>query len=249
MCRMVIGIGNIDTKKLIDDFRYIAQGKNELHEKNPYYGKLMHDHGWGLAYLNKKNKWVIYKSVNPIYEDKNLKEFTDIDTQALIIHARKATAGNKTIPNTQPLFFKNQDQEFLFAHNGTINDQFDIKTKYLEYGDSDTVMWFNKILLDVNKENEVRIEKHLYSLKNFTSANFFFVTPEKIFVGQYYRKDPKYHTMKLFKENYGLIISSEILPHLKSKNWSEIPNRSIFEIDYKKKRAMVKKRISQTSSV
>ena len=97
---MIIALGEIKTKELIDDLILIAEGKNEIHEKNPEYGKFKHSDGWGLAYLNENNKWIIYKSIKPIYEDENIHKFKDIKTRALIVHVRKATKGRKTIENT-----------------------------------------------------------------------------------------------------------------------------------------------------
>lgn len=227
---MIIALGRVETGRLIDDLIVIAEGKNELHEKNPYYGKLKHSDGWGLAYLDENDKWIIYKSVKPIYEDGNIHKLKNIKTNAVILHVRKATNGIKSLSNTQPLFFKDISGEFLFAHNGSIKDEIDEKTRFLLDGNSDTVLWFNKIISERIENKKWEIEKNLSSLKEFTSANFFLVTPEKVIVGEYYKKDPEYHTMKLLKENESIIISSEVLPCLEDRSWEKIENKTLIKI-------------------
>jgi predicted glutamine amidotransferase len=70
-------------------------------------------------------------------------------------------------------------------------------------------------------------------IQNYTSANFVFVTPNKIIVGQNYNENPKYSTMKLFKNDNSVIISSEILPTFKQQSWKNLDNHTFIEINLK----------------
>ena len=110
---MIVAVGEIETKRLLVDLIIIALGKYELNEKNPIYGKLSHGDGWGLAYLNNNDKWEVYKSIKPIYNDKKVEEFKNIRTKAIILHARKATVGSKSLQNTQPFLYKDNANEII----------------------------------------------------------------------------------------------------------------------------------------
>lgn len=222
---MIVALGEIQTKELIKDLIVIAKGNNELHEKNPVYGKLMHGDGWGLSYLN-EGKWQTYKSLKPIYEDEKIHELKNIKAKAIILHVRKATVGEKILENTQPFSYHNTQGDFLFAHNGTIFDELLTENIFVK-GSSDSVKWFNKMLNCFQKDTLF----NSMSVENYTSANFIFVTPNKIIVGQNYKENPKYSTMKLFKENNSIIISSEILPTFKQKQWTNLDNHTFLEIN------------------
>ena len=234
MCRMIIALGEIKTKELIEDLILIAQGKNEINEKNSFYGKIKHSDGWGIAYLNKNNIWETYKSLRPIYKDERINQLKDIETKAMVLHVRKATVGKRTLENTQPLHYRNNEGDFVFVHNGTIKERFkNLKTKKVK-GNSDTVMWFNKLLCDINANQEKNNPNQIYCFNRFTSANFFLVTPKKIIVGQYFKNNPNYHTMKIMKDKHSFIISSEILPTFKNHEWKKIHNKTLIEIDHNK---------------
>ena len=60
MCRMIVALGKINIGKLLDDIKIVAQGLNELNEKNKKKGMYTHGEGWGIAYI-KKTRWHLYK--------------------------------------------------------------------------------------------------------------------------------------------------------------------------------------------
>ena len=122
---MIIAIGEVETKKLIDDLILIAQGRNDLHEKNPDFGKYKHSDGWGIAYLEGKD-WKVYKSTEPIYDDVNVQNFGSLKSKCIVLHVRKATKGCKSIHNTQPLHFNAGGGDYLFTHNGNIDDEIEL---------------------------------------------------------------------------------------------------------------------------
>ena len=225
---MIVAVGEIETKRLLDDLIIIAQGKNELNEKNPVYGKLFHGDGWGLAYLNNKDKWEMYKSLQPIFQDKKVEEFKDIKTKAVILHVRRATTGSKSLHNTQPFLYKDKVNEIIFAHNGTVYDELIINDKYVE-GDSDSVKWFNKVLKEYQEKETI---KDSISLNNYNLSNFIFATSNKIIIGEKFKENPDYATMKYFIEGKDVVVSSEILPTLVNKKWRKINNNSVIEISF-----------------
>lgn len=222
---MIVATGKIQTEQLIKDLIVIAKGNNELHEKNPVYGKLIHGDGWGMAYLD-KGKWKTIKSTQPIYQDEKIHELEHLNTKAIILHVRRATKGEIALENTQPFSYHADEGDFLFAHNGTILDEFHTDFTYVS-GSSDSAKWFNK-MLNCFKKNDF---PKSFMLKNYTSANFIFVTPKKIMIGQNFNVNPKYSTMKLLKNDSSVVISSEILPTMKQENWRQLDNKTIIEIN------------------
>ena len=234
MCRMIIAIGEIEAKNLISDLVLMAQGLNTVHERNMNLGEFKHENGWGISYLDiKTNIWYTYKSLKPIYNDEKVHDFINLRTKAIVLHARKATKGEVSLENTQPINYHSNKGDFFFVHNGTIQD-ISMSEKHDVQGNSDTVQWFNKLLNKFNEKDEI-FKDEIYSFDNYTGANFFLVTPKKIFIGQSYKKFPKYYSMKMLNENGNIIVSSEIPNTMKNRDWKDLDNGSILELDLKPK--------------
>lgn len=226
MCRMIIAFGDIETNNLLEDIKIIAKGNNELHEHNKKLGMFTHGEGWGIAYIKNK-KWHLYKSKLPIYEDPKVDELKKIRCKAVIIHVRRRTVGKKSIPNIQPLKFSNkQGLDFIFAHNGTIFDDLKVYYKYIK-GDSDSVKMFNNIIHSYGANNEN------FTVKNYTAVNFILVTSNHIQIAQKYKMNPLYSTMKILRNKNKIIVSSEVLPSLKTENWEKLKNNTMLEFDIK----------------
>ncbi len=226
---MIIGLGKINTKAIIDDMILMARGLNQLHERNPEHGHFKHSDGWGLAYLNHNSRWVTYKSINAIYDDKNLVNFRTLKTEGLIIHVRRATKGIVSFDNTQPFYLEDDKGEYIFTHNGTIHEDIKLNSKIPINGNSDSLWFFKKIYSDF-VYGDLKYNP-FYPLKDFSSANFFLATPEKFYIGSNFSKYPDYYTMNLLRDSEKTIISSEILPTMKDKNWISIRNGALVEIN------------------
>jgi len=224
---MIVSLGkNIEVSKLLDDLIIIAKGNNELNEKNKEKGMFKHSEGWGIAYVKNK-KWHLYKSRFPIYEDPQVEELKKLKCKAVVIHARRRTVGKRSLQNIQPLKFSNKQEDFIFAHNGTIFDDFEEYHRYIQ-GDSDSVRMFNNIIYTyTHKDKQFRIRK-------YTSVNFILATKNKIKVVQKYKINPKYSTMKILKEKERIIVSSEILPSYCTEKWKPIKNNTSLEFDLDK---------------
>jgi|SaaInlStandDraft_5_1057022.scaffolds.fasta_scaffold54691_2 predicted glutamine amidotransferase len=222
---MLIAVGEFNLSNILDDLSFISQGKNELNEKNTKFGEFTHGEGWGIAYF-KKTRWHLYKSDLAIYTDPMRDELKNIKCKAVVIHARRRTIGDKSIENIQPLKFSNKSQDYIFAHNGTIFDDITQYHKYIK-GNSDSVKMFNNIIHAYSHNNN----NETFRVKKYTAVNFILVTKKHVQVAQKYKMNPKYSTMKSLKTNNLLIISSEILPSLKSQKWTKLKNNSMLEFD------------------
>ena len=229
MCRMIVGIGKIETEKILNDMVKISKGRNELHELNPKSGEFTHEDGWGIAYLDSENNWQIYKSVEPIHKDrKKIDELKNIRPRAIVVHVRRATLGSVNIENTQPFVIDTDKGKYIFSHNGTIYD--DLEEQKTLKGDSDSVKFFEKLLNEIDEKPN--IGESIKSLQNFTSSNFFLVTPTKIVIGENFKKDPMYYTLKVFKSEHSIMVSSEELPNYSEAPWVPLTNQSVLEIEY-----------------
>ncbi|MBN1502148.1 class II glutamine amidotransferase [Candidatus Woesearchaeota archaeon] len=225
---MLIALGIFDTKAIITDTIKIAKGENEVHEKN-ISEVYKHEDGWGIAYLDSKNKWEVFKSIKPIFEDDTINEFRNLKTRALIIHVRRATRGKLSVENNQPFIIKRRDGEYLFVHNGTIYDQLNYSNNYLNTSDTDSAEWFNYII-GYMQQNKGYTKNILMKLNNFDAANFCLVTPMKIVIGEKYTKNPKYYSIKLHRGKSKFIVCSEILPTMRGARWERLANGSIIEL-------------------
>lgn len=220
---MIVALGKINIGKLLDDIKIVAQGLNELNEKNKKKGMYTHGEGWGIAYI-KKTRWHLYKSDKAIYEDSMLDELKKLKCRAVVIHTRHRTIGERSIENTQPLKFSTKDGDFIFAHNGTIFDDMQVYHHYIK-GNSDSVKMFNNILYAYAHD------KQSFTVKDYTAVNFILVSKKHIQVAQKYKMNPKYSTMKLLKNKEMVIVSSEVLPSYKKQDWKELKNNSMLEFD------------------
>ena len=112
MCRMLVALGEIPARILIDGMLPIAQDQTEIHEFNEQRGleSWVHKDGWGIAYLRGKH-WVIKKSVVPFFKDKrSLQKMRSVETPALILHVRKASGSRVALRNTHPFLGKKKQE-------------------------------------------------------------------------------------------------------------------------------------------
>ncbi|MEM1574464.1 MAG: class II glutamine amidotransferase [Nitrososphaerota archaeon] len=162
--------------------------------------------GWGIAYY-KGTKPIVYKSINPIYneKDKFLNVLNKISSRIILAHIRKASNPKRlpiekllTIENVQPFYYKN----YVFIHNGTINipdcvisELGNYKKMVKSLNDSETYFWYIIKKLEEEKLNLVEalidFEEFLWdkwnsiSIKEFknpySSLNSIFTDGKKVY--------------------------------------------------------------------
>ena len=77
--------------------------------------------GFGIAWYNQNIDPIpaIFKSIQPAWNDQNLRHITSkVESTCFIGHVRASTIGNVNTVNCHPFSFEN----FAFVHNGTINN-------------------------------------------------------------------------------------------------------------------------------
>ncbi len=238
MCRLFLNIGRTVSKQAFEEFvgscsDYVGGVKLDVHERNET--KLeQHSDGFGYAFV-KDNHFELRRFREPIYERNLVDEWMKMDTEVLFIHARQASPNIKIkLTNNHPFYWYNGD-EYVFGHNGTIKNQikdYDEQKFYMK-GSTDSEKYFYTLLTEMGS-NEWQINKQITDkiLANwdYTAANFILTSLTKAWVGVFYRKDPLYFTMKLYKTDDYIVISSSAIPSLGSPT-ERLRHGALIEID------------------
>lgn len=233
MCRMVFAFGeNLKINLLVDDFLLMARDQNEDHERNRgIKGQFLHKDGWGAAYLT-NGQWNLRKSIKPCYEDEDFLKLKSVKISAIMIHARHASKGSVRIENTHPFEAKINSTDYIFCHNGSIEEVDWQKFKLLSFkpkGNGDTEQLFYHILNgEISKEG---IKKSLSVFKNYKALNFVLARKNKVFAATWFREQkPLYYQMKILELPETTIISSEVLKSFgKKSDWVKLENKRIIE--------------------
>ncbi len=235
MCRMLLALGKIDLKTIIEDAALMAKDLIFDHEHNQRGGRgsLPHANGWGLAYLQ-RNQFIVKKTTLPLFKDKNKAKYYPLNTSFLLLHARYATVGNVNIHNNHPFHFKKKNiGDFIFCHNGTIEEKISHDHQFTMQGTTDSERLFYAILTNfVPSRNPKTITKTINQYNYPIGCNIILATEEKTYISINCRTCPKYVEMHLLQDKDKLIISSEPLPHIKGI-WTTLKSGTLLEINNK----------------
>ena len=227
-CRMLVATGRLPIRKILDDFKLMAQNKNEKHELNRNNPNFIHGDGWGIV-VGKSGKLESYKKSIACWEDPKFDEYYNINTDFIMLHARKASPHT---PISYEFTHPFEKDGWYFCHNGTIYDFKGMREK------SDSKQLFKMILNSLTHSSSIieAILKTVKKRRKYSSLNFILANRDKAYVLNMYGKNekgmeyPKYYTMKyLVGKNYA-IISSEHLPSF-GDEWKDIENRTILVLD------------------
>ncbi|MGQ4891383.1 MAG: class II glutamine amidotransferase [Candidatus Njordarchaeia archaeon] len=218
MCRLV-GVFSSEYGALSSP---IWNGFKKIAQRDGTFG-YAHSDGWGAAWIA-DDLILSYRSVKPIWEcnQPNLIRGSDI-----ILHARKATAGPVSLPNTHPFVM----DDIVLVHNGDIV----LKTEpwnHRPIGQTDSEK-FLALLLDLRDElgdMEKSIIESLRFISKFRALNTIIgsIEEEKFWALNYFNDIDKQHTehytMYYTRSNGSLIISSE---PLYGGYWRAISNKPL----------------------
>ncbi len=229
MCRMLFAAGNFNIDWLIQDFILMASDQNEKHEKN--IDKVFkHGDGWGIAYLE-KDEFKIFRSAKAVYEDDQINQFKNLQSNLVILHARKASKGSVNLKNVHPFEYRLNGHHYLFFHNGTIRDEIRFDHQFHPVGTTDSERLFYFLLSNTNGHlTEKTIRSKLREIKDFTAANIILSEDKATFLVNWYSENPQYYTLKVLKKSDTIFIASEILPHFEQENWERLENRDIISV-------------------
>lgn len=93
-----------------------------------------HPDGYGLTYMNKKGRIIIYKNLDGGVLKKKYYDLVEVNnTSPFILHFRNATHGTPSTKNCHPFRI---DKDYVFAHNGTVHPCIPHKENIGDYSDT-----------------------------------------------------------------------------------------------------------------
>ncbi len=215
MCRFLL----CKSKKLINP-QHILKEFSTMAEKSKAFDGDWQGDGWGFSWLNKNNKWQLYRSLNPIWKD--IQSFNRLGTPSkmFLIHARSATfpqhKGN--IEFNQPYL----NGPYAFVFNGYLKGvSLSIPGKI-----GAEKIWYllQKILAHPQGGHKARNQAHpagvveaLEKVKNLLKKNTKQIQAlniglsdgKKIYALSYFANHPEYYRLCYFRTKGLSLISSE----------------------------------------
>jgi glutamine amidotransferase len=223
---MLVGVGKLPVAQLLDSFQLMAQNKNEKHEHwgDPNY---VHGDGWGIV-VKSLGELECYKKDIACWKDPIFADFYKIDTDFILLHARKASPG---IPKSYEFTHPFEEDGWYFCHNGTIYDS-DFRIE----GKSDAQQLFARILHNMKtcKDAVEAIRTTVKSIREYSALNFILAKDDQVYVLSMYGKrgetTPNYYTMKYLQREEYTLVSSESLQNLPN-NWKKMENRTLLKLN------------------
>jgi predicted glutamine amidotransferase len=212
--------------------------KTTHHENNvDSFGSFTHGDGWGIVWVV-DGKIKSHHSTSAIWQD-NLPLETINDRQQItfmLIHTRKASPGLETgLKFCHPFIRSTSIGDVAFSHNGTIDNREAISysSKYTLEVDSDTERFLYAIISkfesEPNQEKMTLLRTVIQELPDYSGANYFFLTPENLWVSTNFSKNPKYFTMYYTINEGFIVVSSEKFDSIPSE-WQKLQNHNILEL-------------------
>lgn len=182
--------------------------------------------GWGVSWLDDKNNWETFKSINPIWKDRE--EFEKIPESTLFMsHARsKSFVDNELITKHNQPFV---DQDLSYVFNGVMHG-----VALRAEGEIGSQKVFNII----KKYAKTRsLEKSLEKARNqinigtkqLVASNIITCDKKNAYIlCNHWGKTLDYHTIRYFQDDNELIISSEKLDC--KTDWHKMENKEILTL-------------------
>lgn len=222
-CRMLVGVGKLPVKALLDDFKVMAQNRTGSHE---YSGRPDHFQadGWGVV-TGKSGELTYYRKEVACWDDPRFSDLYGADPDFMMIHARKASPGVAVkYEFTHPF----EEDGWYFCHNGTIHD-------FKDRQRSDAQRLFTLILDNIGRISDVpeAVSATVASIRDYSALNFILFKGEHVYVLNLYgtrgEETPRYFTMKYLQTDDYTAVCSERLPSFDG-DWTEIDNGSLLTI-------------------
>jgi predicted glutamine amidotransferase len=226
---MLVAVGNFNIDYLIQDFILMAADQNEKHEKN-IDQEFKHGDGWGIAYLD-QGELKTFRSTKAAFEDDQIDQFKNLQSELVILHARKASKGNIDIHNVHPFECQLNGSRYLFFHNGTIHDELVYDSAFTPVGATDSEKLFYYLLTNSNGQlTSAFLKSKLEKFKDYTAANFILTDGKITYSGNWYSENPNYYSLKVLQKQGLIVLASEELPHYKTDDWKTLENQDIVSV-------------------
>jgi len=243
MCRFVAYMGNkaIALEDLVSkpEHSLVNQSKDA---KDTVYR--INGDGFGVSWYHGSNSPGVYKTVQPAWNDANLKYIArDIHSKCFLAHVRASTVGDVSHDNCHPFVF----ESFSFVHNGTIKGMRQLKRSILEKLDDDLFSQIKGqtdseclfyLIIQYYRESDcltvavkaafswlTNAEKKL-PLDVYSTINIVITDGKEFVTARYSTKENDCVSLFYADSNQGLIVASEKLTDCVNK-WRIVPKNSI----------------------
>jgi len=213
MCRMLAMTSNRRTNLRIsfDKLSKIAQ-------------LYSHKDGWGIAWLDRHNRFELHKGPKPIWESRTARRLIqNVQSNLIVIHARKSKKNDASRKRSHPFKHVALGREWIFLHNGGIDCPTPLRHRPRSDVDSERFFCYLLDVMEIINSSKTLDEKKLVSaalketLKNTTvktALNFVMASPKNLFVFRYYNTNPDYYNIlylkRFWKSKKGLELNKKV---------------------------------------
>jgi predicted glutamine amidotransferase len=231
MCRIIAAVGRIETGRFLRALRVMAENENPAygHELRAQGKGLTHDCGWGVLHRDGA-KLTRTRSALPCFADGAFESVADIETDLLVLHARR-TKDRDTVEekNSHPFLATYRGEVWGFCHNGEVRDlsQLTHTPDLVPEATIDSERLFFHTLSRLDRSDpRGSLERTLGEIHDFTCLNSVLVGPDTVLA--YARKDPRgtlprYYTLWHGRARGLDLVSSEIVDGL-GVEWEPVPD-------------------------
>ncbi len=234
MCRMIAAVGRFDVSALMDGLLEMSLNRNSAydHELRSKGSALLHDCGWGAAHRS-GGVLTRVRSAAPCFEDRSFGELAGLETDVLILHARRTKERDTIcVENSHPFLAEYRGHEWAFCHNGEVKDtsQLTHDPKLVPEGSIDSEPYFFHVLTKLDPDDlTASVQRTVAGLDGFTALNCFLMRAGSIVVAA--RRDPatprpRYYTLWRVRGGGFDIVSSEIIAGVDGE-WEPLEDGSV----------------------
>ncbi|MBD3368630.1 MAG: hypothetical protein GF405_10750 [Candidatus Eisenbacteria bacterium] len=222
MCRMIAASGRFDVVALTDGLRAMASNDNRPfhHEYSDRGSDFVHADGWGVAWCE-DGRVRVERGVEPCFEDPAFESAARVDTELLILHARRGTGDSGVArENTHPFTAVLDGREWVFCHNGTVRDTSSLLAVegIRPLGGTDSERLFHHVLAGADPSDIVgSLKASLDGVVDFTCLNSFLLTDRRLAYAARAEpgtERPRYYTLWIGSGDEFTVVSSEPLEAL-----------------------------------
>ena len=237
MCRMIAAVGSVELEPLKEALRAMALNRNPVyeHEHRSRGDALMHDCGWGAAFVTPDGLSVI-RSTRPCFDDPDFDSLSTPNATVAVLHARRnRDRGTIALENTHPFTATLAKAEYAFFHNGELRDrgQLTYGAQFVPRGTCDSEELFYHLLTRFDDRRPLEsIESALSGIRDFTSLNCLLVAGDALlgYAGMSEATEyVRYYTLWRASGSGVSVVSSEIVGGL-DVEWAALPVGHAFRV-------------------
>lgn len=235
MARMLAAAGKLDPGALRKAFSQMAGNENPRHghEIRSLGSEHLHEDGWGVAWLDGRALRVRH-SVHSFLDDPRTNGIDSIETDLLVMHARRAARpGAVNLEETHPFLVEHNGSSWAFCHDGCLNDLSTLRPApgLIPTGGVDSERLFYHVLNHLDEDDsEASIIQSLELVKDYTALNCLLIGADGLYaVAKRHPEQsmPEYHALWEGCGSDVHAVSSEPVEGIGCDTWTKIDEPSV----------------------